>query len=236
MSVLDHKYLIDKKIQTGFQLCEEFGYAADKTGLSVALELIIYKGGKVRRIDSMSREDELHIAVTGHRKWANFDQEREDFENCLTRLLSLFRAHGIMLRRLKFITGCARGVDLWFAEYALNWNIGLHCYLPFKRITQIVKSHMNPKERSLLNFMIDQAEKVVVVNETYFIQGYQKRNIAIVNNCDLLLSYYTRSRSGSGNAVRYAEKIDKWNIELRKWKDVRDWKVLDLEHLVEYLM
>lgn len=144
----------------------------------------------------------LFYAVTGHRRWKNPKEERTRlFRNLLTNLVLMPKESTTLLH------GCAPGVDLWAGEFAVENELNLELYLPFPRDFQVKKSKFSLKEIESLDMQIAYASKIVVVNETFFTCGYQKRNIALVNNCDFLYTYYTRSRSGSGNCVRYAKQV-----------------------------
>lgn len=166
----------------------------------------------------------IRVAITGHRFWSNMKKERIRLFDNSDFFISLMLRFGYRKSEIILLNGCATGVDLWFGSYAMARGLRLELYLPFKRTTQIVKGKMNLQQRTSLNKQYKYAEKVVVVNETYHTVGYQKRNIALVDNSQILLSYYTRTRSGSGNCVRYAMRRDRKIINLRDLHQTFDYE------------
>ncbi|MHC4644009.1 MAG: hypothetical protein ACYTBJ_00810 [Planctomycetota bacterium] len=163
------------------------------------------------------------ISVTGHRAWKNRAEERETLFHATAKLVQMLNATFTRPTQIVLIHGCATGVDLWFGEHAMTLAMNLELYLPFPRITQIVKGKMSPRQADSLNRQIEYADKVVVVNKQFHYHGYEKRNWALVNRCNLLATYFTRSRSGSGNAQRYAIKKKVPVVDLRR--------IVDLTHL-----
>jgi uncharacterized phage-like protein YoqJ len=137
--------------------------------------------------------------------------------------IDLFLYHlkqvGVKSSRVVFLQGCALGVDTWFGEYALLNDIELHLYLPFRYEVQVVRGNFDDDDRDNLQRQMKHATKVVVVNKKFSYWGYQKRNIALVDNSHILFSWYTRQRSGSGNCVRYAWEQGRWHVDLRQIHD-----------------
>jgi len=163
------------------------------------------------------------ISVTGHRAWKDRAHERETLFHATAKLVDMLEKTFTRSTQVVLIHGCATGVDMWFGEHAMRLDLPIELYLPFPRITQIVKGKMSPRQAASLNRQIEYADKTVVVNKQFHYHGYEKRNWALVNRCNLLASYYTRERSGSGNAVRYAIKKNVPVVDLRR--------IVDLTHL-----
>ncbi len=162
----------------------------------------------------------FRVAVTGHRKFSNIkkhDEWETSFYDAVSRFVLTARGSGISKGRLVFLSGCALGVDIWFANFARNNGIAYELYLPFKRTIQVVKGRFTPLQIDNLNQLILDADKVVVVNRKFYPYGYQVRNQALVDNSNLLLTYYQRARSGSGNCVRYAKKVNRWTVDLMRF-------------------
>ena len=163
------------------------------------------------------------ISVTGHRFWKNPVEERIGLAHGIATFVNLLRWTFVKETEPVLIHGCATGVDLWFGEIAMEMGLPLELYLPFPRVTQIVKGKMSPRQADSLNQQIEYADKTVIVNQTFHYHGYEKRNWALVNRCDVLGCYYKRARSGSGNAIRYAEKKGKPVVDLRR--------IVEINHL-----
>lgn len=169
-------------------------------------------------------KQKIRVAITGHRFWPNMKKERIRLFDNMDFFISLMLKFGYKKKDIVLLSGCATGIDLWYGSYAMARGLRLELYLPFKRTTQIVKGKMDLQQRTSLNKQYRYAEKVVVVNDRFFTYGYQKRNMALVNNSQILLSYYTRTRSGSGNCVRYAMSKNRKIINLRNLHETFDYE------------
>jgi uncharacterized phage-like protein YoqJ len=176
----------------------------------------------------------LIVAVTGHRKFSSImthDEWRTNFIDKVSRFIETIQYSGTEKDRIIFLSGCALGVDLWFAEYAYLSGIQYRLYLPFKRTVQVTKGKFNPLQIELLNRLIKHADKTVIVNNKFYPYGYQVRNKALVDNSHLLLTYYERNRSGSANCERYAREKGKWIIDLRQFSGLNN-----LPHCLDELL
>lgn len=167
----------------------------------------------------------FRIAVTGHRRFSKIKTHNEwrlQFLDSTQRFVETLQYAGVEKDRLVFLSGCALGVDLWFATYAHYVGIKYELYLPFKRTIQVVKSKFTELQIDHLNTLITDAEKVVVVNQKFYPYGYQVRNKALVDNSQLLLKFYQRSRSGSANCERYALDRQHWIVDLMSFSGLTD--------------
>lgn len=111
-----------------------------------------------------------------------------------------------------FISGMARGVDIWAAQIVLqlrqtNNNIKLICALPF---IGFEKSRSLP-ERQLYENILESADYVKLVCNRYFPGCFQIRNQYMVNNSSRVIAAYNGSAGGTRNTIRYAERK---NIEI----------------------
>jgi uncharacterized phage-like protein YoqJ len=167
----------------------------------------------------------LRIAVTGHRRFdksKSHEEWRLQFLDSVARFVETMEYSGVEKDRLVFLSGCALGVDLWFATYAYVDGINYELYLPFKRTVQVAKSRFSILQIDHLNTLIDNASKVVVVNRKFYPYGYQVRNKALVDNSHMLLKFYQRERSGSGNCERYAREKHHWIVDLMSFNGRQD--------------
>lgn len=149
-------------------------------------------------------------AFTGHRPkdlpahW-NFNE----FAHTLTDYLELRGNHE------RFITGGALGIDTWAAEYALRDSIPLTLIMPFTWATMTKMWREEDRER--LAFHMENAAELIVLaaNDEYNAALYQKRNIAMIDRCDVLLAFWSGKRyGGTWNAIQYAQLINKPIINL----------------------
>ncbi len=106
-----------------------------------------------------------------------------------------------------FISGMARGVDLWAAEYVLELKrkyprIKLFCAVPFKDHYKGFRG----TELYAFNNVINSADAVINVSEKYFKGCYSKRNCFMVDNSSRLIAVVENYRSGTGQTISYANK------------------------------
>lgn len=106
-----------------------------------------------------------------------------------------------------FITGLARGIDLWAGEIILDLKaegrpIRLIAAAPFKGHSA---SFHGAEKFSAGNILLN-ADKVVYVSQNYFKGCMQRRNEFMVNNSGKLIAVVSDYKSGTGSTIRYAEK------------------------------
>ena len=155
----------------------------------------------------------MRVAVTGHRPryWTNPVDEKKQLFKQLDLYFKIYPPKGDLV----FLHGCALGVDMWFGEYAMENKIDLVLYSPFPVEVQVDEAVMGYGEIKTFRKQLNYAESVHVVSQTVYSQAYQKRNMVLVDNSDLVLGWYKVSRSGSGNCIRYANKVGTLNLNLR---------------------
>ena len=110
-----------------------------------------------------------------------------------------------------FISGGALGVDQDFAEAVLRAKqmhpeIQLELAVPCKTQT----THWNEIERLRYHFILELADKVVVLSQHYTRFCMQRRNEYMVNKSDLILAYWNGEESGgTWNTISYAKRARK---------------------------
>lgn len=145
----------------------------------------------------------MKIAVTGHRpnKLWGYNYYTEHY----IKLGKVLKQLLIDNKATVAISGMALGVDQIFAMVAIKNKIPLHAYTPCPNQDKQWNSDSKILHRSLL----DKAETVYVVSEEYSIEAMQKRNIAMVDNCDLLIAVWDGTAGGTANCVSYAKMVGK---------------------------
>lgn len=106
-----------------------------------------------------------------------------------------------------FITGLARGVDLWAGEIIMELkaqgkNIKLVAAVPYK-------GHGNGfhnDEKFTLGNILLKADQVVYVSEKYSKGCMQRRNEYMVNRSGKLIAVVSDYKSGTGATIRYAQR------------------------------
>lgn len=106
-----------------------------------------------------------------------------------------------------FITGLARGIDLWAGEIvtelkAQGRGVKLIAAAPYR---DHGKNFRNAEKFALGNILL-KADKVVYVSENYYRGCMQRRNEYMVDNSGKLIAVVADHRSGTGSTIRYAEK------------------------------
>lgn len=109
-----------------------------------------------------------------------------------------------------FYSGMARGVDLYAAETVLGLRrehpgLRLICACPFEGYA---RSFPAPDSYRLQNILM-LADKVVYVSGQASPEAYFIRNRYMVDHADRLIAVMLHPRSGTGQTLRYAERIGK---------------------------
>ena len=109
-----------------------------------------------------------------------------------------------------FITGMAKGVDIWAAEIVLSLretlpdrNIQLLAIVPYDR--QALSWSIG--ERARYEKVLDKADKVEYISHDYYNGCLQKRNRYMVDNATHLIAVYDENQGGGTKyTVDYARK------------------------------
>ncbi|MDE5577532.1 MAG: DUF1273 domain-containing protein [Oscillospiraceae bacterium] len=106
-----------------------------------------------------------------------------------------------------FITGLARGVDLWAGEMIMELKAK---GMPLKLVAAApYKAHGNSfkgRDKFILGNILLKADEVVYVSENYTRECMRLRNEYMVNRSDKLIAVVSDYRSGTGQTIRYAER------------------------------
>jgi len=100
------------------------------------------------------------------------------------------------------ITGMAVGFDTWLAEVAIELEIPIHCYIPFKG----QESAWPTSTKEKYNQIIGKAEKIVVLHDQYKPSAFTERDRAMVDNCDMVFALLNplAEEGGTFYTVKYA--------------------------------
>lgn len=107
-----------------------------------------------------------------------------------------------------FITGMARGVDMWAAEAVLE----LKRKLPHLRLIGVIPFHGQHSswgffERVRYGYILSRTADNVVLNEEYYRGCFHERNRYMVDNSSHLIAVYNGSdKGGTAYTVNYAKK------------------------------
>lgn len=111
----------------------------------------------------------------------------------------------------EFISGMARGVDLWAARIVLEYrkkseNIRLICAVPYNGF------HRKWSEgwRGMYENILSNADYVYVCREKFSYSAFMERNKWMVDNSAVVIAVYNGSSGGTKNTIDYAEKTNKF--------------------------
>lgn len=148
------------------------------------------------------QEKRLHRACfTGHRPEKLTRGEKEIKKDLKAEIIKAAES-GIDV----FISGMARGVDIWGAQAVLElrkkYKLKLICACPFKGFEEGRSSEGQQEYRKILK----SADKVEFISESYSPACFQKRNIWMVDRSAAVIAVFNGERGGTKNTLRYAKK------------------------------
>lgn len=129
----------------------------------------------------------------------------------------------------RFLSGVARGIDLWAAQIVLdlrekNPGIELICVKPIEN-----QGCNFPEEDKLLyEKIIRNADSVICTSEEYSRNCYTVRNHYMVDNSEMLIAFVNNYRSGTGQTINYARKLGRKT-------DITDLSSIDFMMMYEQL-
>ena len=162
----------------------------------------------------MQSEAEMRLhrcCFTGHRPEKLRRSEREiraELENEIQR--------AIQDGYVTFITGMARGVDIWAAEIVLQFKregypIHLICACPFPGFEESWSAGWQCRYRIVL----EQADLIRYISPRYGRACFQTRNEWLVNHSSRVIAVFNGQPSGTKNTIDYAmtQRVDVFRID-----------------------
>lgn len=106
-----------------------------------------------------------------------------------------------------FISGMARGVDIWAAEIVLklrkkNKQIHLICASPYEGFETRWSADWQKRYRKIMK----KADYVKFVSPNYSLSCFQIRNEYMVNHSNRVIAVYNGEAGGTRNTLNYAKK------------------------------
>lgn len=106
-----------------------------------------------------------------------------------------------------FISGAAKGVDLWAAKLVLERrssrpDVRLVCAVPYKGFGL----HWKDGHSELFARVVREADAVHYICDSYSRSAYQRRNEWMVDRSSLLIAAYTGISGGTRNTIEYARR------------------------------
>ena len=153
----------------------------------------------------MASEAELRLhrcCFTGHRP-EKLNRSEKDIKTDLREQIIQAIQDGFMV----FITGMARGVDLWAAEIVLdlrkrNKEIKLICAIPHDGF----EARWSPSWQELYRYILVEADLMRVISKGYHTGVYQVRNEWMVDHSARVIAVFNGQPSGTKNTIDYAHR------------------------------
>ena len=106
-----------------------------------------------------------------------------------------------------YISGMARGVDIWAAELVLQEreahpDIHLICALPHPGFETRWKAEWQRRYGEVL----DRADLIKTICPAFSMSSYQKRNEWMVDHSSRVIAFYNGQPGGTANTIQYARK------------------------------
>ena len=150
-------------------------------------------------------EKRMHRACfTGHRP-EKLTRTEKDIVRDLEKEIRQAIADGLSV----FITGMARGVDIWAAQIVLSlrnsgYDIKLICACPYDGFESGWSKDWQKQYKEILAA----ADYVKYVCEGYSRSCFQIRNEWMVNHATRVIAVFNGEKSGTKNTIDYAAKVD----------------------------
>ena len=168
-------------------------------------EFFMNEGDKMAEIDAKNKR----CCFTGHRPEKLF-LENDGIETVEKEIKSRLRIavrDAVEDGLTTFITGMARGLDLWAADVVLeekenNPDIKLICAVPFEGF----EKRWNIKEQMHYQAVLEKADFVKIVCEHYTKSCFQVRNVYMVDRVSRVIAAFNGTPGGTRNTIMYAKK------------------------------
>lgn len=147
-----------------------------------------------------SKKKTATCCFTGHRP-EKLKQSEGAVKAALRREIELAASEGFT----HFITGMARGVDLWAAEEVLELKaespaLRLIAALPFPRF----EAGWSPEWQARYRRVLAGADQRFIISPAFSYAAFQKRNRWMVDRSGRVIAVYGGGRGGTLNTLEYA--------------------------------
>ena len=171
---------------------------------------------------------ELTCCFTGYRP-AKFpfsltksNKDFIDFENVLYR--EVFSTYPCGVKN--FISGMAMGFDILAAEAVLTLKsakpeVKLICAIPFKEQSKTFDDEWKTRYLNVLNA----ADEVIYICENYNKGCFFKRNKYMVDNSDVVITWFDGQKGGTANTIDYALRKGRRVINLNDLTATPEFKL-----------
>lgn len=146
------------------------------------------------------------IAGTGHRPrnlFFGYDETHKDCIKYKLRISDYLKEHSSQIKYV--ISGMALGFDTHLAEIALQLNLKVHAYIPFKGQEKVWPPHSKKRYQNILT----KCDNIIITSEGgYSVAKMQIRNERMIESCTHVIALWnpTQMFGGTFNCLKYAKK------------------------------
>jgi len=154
---------------------------------------------------------EKTVCFTGHRpKNLGFSEDDLKYQAIKEKIKELVSSLIENENAIHFISGMALGIDLCDAQIVIDLKIDypqitLEAAVPNKN--QTLK--WRKEDKKAYNQILLNCDKISVLQDSYTLNCYMKRNKYMVDKSDFVIAVWNGSKCGKGNTVKYAHKCNK---------------------------
>lgn len=157
--------------------------------------------GAVRMTELEKRSH--RVCFTGHRP-----EKLTRSETFIKKELEIQIRQAIQEELNVFITGMARGIDIWAAQIVLKlrddgYRIKLICACPYPGF----EKNWNETWKAQFYNVLENADVVKYVCQGYSRSCFQRRNEWMVNHAARVIAVFNGKKSGTKNTIDYAMKV-----------------------------
>lgn len=146
------------------------------------------------------------LMITGHRPHklpGGYDLQSKENQLLKEKIKRIVLKTKSKYPDLIIISGMALGVDMMFAEIAIELEIPLHAYIPCPEQS----SRWNEKDKKRHEYLLSKADKINISGKIYSPSIMQKRNMDMINNSNGAIAVWNGDTSGGTyNALKEIRK------------------------------
>ncbi len=106
-----------------------------------------------------------------------------------------------------FISGMARGIDIWAAEIVVehqkaNKAISLICAIPYMGF----EKKWDLDDKKLYAHIMSNADRIEYISEHYTKRCFQMRNAYMVDSSNRVIAFFSGEAGGTKNTINYARR------------------------------
>lgn len=141
-------------------------------------------------------------SFTGHRPEKLNMSERECKEKLKTEIKKAI-SDGFVT----FISGMAKGIDIWAGELVLELkkdypHINLILAYPYKTFNV----GTTPEEKKKISYLRENSLDTYFIQTEYSISSFQKRNMWMVDHSSRVIAFFNGAKGGTLNTINYARQ------------------------------